>query len=178
MSDKPGDPHNPAEGKFWAWIGWILWRDEADLSRPWPTWLKGVPAVRFYDRFHLSLSLLVHLVAPALVYLIVALSGGSLILAFLLHASAVVARAIQFHATTLGVNVFGHLKTPKWLTIVLALLTGGEALHVHHHAEPVSALHLPRKGFWNRIIDYNGSFLLLLEKLRLARNLVYSPRFA
>ena len=22
FSDKPGDPHNPAEGRFWAWIGW------------------------------------------------------------------------------------------------------------------------------------------------------------
>jgi stearoyl-CoA desaturase (delta-9 desaturase) len=85
---------------------------------------------------------------------------------------------VQFHATTLGVNVFGHLETPKWFTILLALLTGGEALHVHHHEFPKSALHLPKNGFWNRIIDYNGTFLLILSKLRLARNLIVAPQFA
>ncbi|MCG8441716.1 MAG: hypothetical protein MI723_07905 [Caulobacterales bacterium] len=178
LSDKPGDPHNPHESKFWAWIGWIIWRDKNDLSRPMPIWLKTIPAVRFIDRFHFSLSLLVHLVAPAVVYLIVALAGGSLLLTLLLHAAVVVGRGVQFHATTLGVNVFGHLKTPRWLTIFLALLTGGEALHVHHHEFPISALHLPRKGFWNRIVDYNGTVLLVLSRLRLARNLVCAPQFA
>jgi stearoyl-CoA desaturase (delta-9 desaturase) len=178
LSDKPGDPHNPAEGKFWAWIGWIIWRDKNDLKRPTPMWLKAIPAVRFIDRFHISLSVLVHLIAPILIYVIVALAGGSLIFTFLLHATVIVARGVQFHATTLGVNVFGHLKTPKWFTILLALLTGGEALHVHHHDFPKSVLHLPRKGFWNRIVDYNGTFLLLLSKLRLAKNLQFAPQFA
>jgi len=177
FTDKPGDPHNPHESKFWAWIGWILWRDENDLARPTPNWLKSIPAVNFVDRFHNSLSIGMHFVLPALIYLTVALMGGSLILTFLLHATFVVGRAVQFHATTLGVNVFGHLKTPKWFTMILALLTGGEALHVHHHEFPVSALHLPRKGFLNRIIDYNGTFLLLLNKLRLARNLEVAPQF-
>ncbi len=61
-----------------------------------------------------------HLIIPAIIYLIVALSGGSLILTALLHASAVIGRAIQFHATTLGVNVFGHMQTPKWVDYLLA----------------------------------------------------------
>ena len=178
LSDKPGDPHNPHESKFWAWIGWILWRDPQDLERPTPIWLKSIPAVRFIDRFHISLAVLAHLVLPAVVYLIVWLAGGSLIFTFLIHATIVVARGVQFHATTLGVNVFGHLKTPRWFTVTLALLTGGEALHAHHHQFPVSALHLPKHGFWNRIVDYNGTFLLLLSKLRLAKNLVVAPAFA
>jgi stearoyl-CoA desaturase (delta-9 desaturase) len=177
LSDKPGDPHNPHESKFWAWIGWIIWRDQNDLSRPVPMWLKSIPAARFVDRFHISLSLLVHLVVPAAIYLIVALSGGSLILTLLLHAAVIVGRGVQFHATTLGVNVFGHLETPKWFTLVLALLTGGEAIHVHHHDFPKSALHLPKHGFWNRILDYNGTFLLLLSKLRLAKDLKVAPQF-
>ncbi len=178
LSDKPGDPHNPHESKFWAWIGWIIWRDQNDLRRPTPMWLKAIPAVRFIDRFHISLSVLVHLIAPIVIYLLVALLGGSVILTFLLHATVIAARGVQFHATTLGVNVFGHLKTPKWLTILLALLTGGEAIHGHHHDFPKSALHLPRRGFWNRIIDYNGTFLLILSKLRLAKNLQVAPQFA
>ncbi len=178
MSDGPGDPHNPHESKFWAWIGWIIWRDERDLDRPTPLWLKSIPAAQFIDRFHISLSLLVHLLVPAAIYLIVALTGGSLIFTFLLHATVIAGRGVQFHATTLGVNVFGHLETPKWFTILLALLTGGEALHVHHHDFPKSALHLPKNGFWNRIVDYNGTFLLILSKLRLAKNLIVAPQFA
>ncbi|MHA6289551.1 acyl-CoA desaturase [Maricaulis sp. CAU 1757] len=178
FADQPGDPHNPFESKFWAWIGWILWRDENDLKRPMPMWLKDNPVVRFADQFHYSLSLVMHLIVPAVIYLIVALSGGSLILTALLHASVVIGRAIQFHATTLGVNVFGHMKTPKWFDYVLALLTGGEALHDHHHDFPRSALHLPRKGIWNRIVDYNGTALLVMRKLGLAKDLQIAPQFA
>ncbi len=177
MADQPGDPHNPAEGKFWAWIGWILWRDERDMDRPMARWLDRLPVVRWADRFHLSLSLAFHLIIPAIAYGLVALFGGSLVLMAILHASAIIGRSIQFHATTLGVNVFGHIKTPKWFDYFLALLTGGEALHNHHHDFPRSALHLPRKGIWNRIVDYNGTALLVLSKLRLVRNLQIAPQF-
>ena len=178
FSDKPGDPHNPFESKRWAWVGWILWRDENDLARPMPMWLKDNAVVRFADQFHITLSLVMHLIVPAAIYLIVALAGGSLIFTALIHASVVIGRAIQFHATTLGVNVFGHMKTPKWFDYLLALLTGGEALHDHHHEFPRSALHLPRKGFWNRIVDYNGTMLLIMHRLGLAKNLQIAPQFA
>jgi len=177
LADQPGDPHNPAEGKFWAWIGWILWRDERDMDRPMARWLSKLPVVRWADQFHLSLSLVFHLILPALIYGIVALAGGSLVLTMIIHASAIIGRGLQFHATTLGVNVFGHMKTPKWLDYVLALLTGGEALHNHHHDFPRSALHLPRRGIWNRIVDYNGTAILILSKLRLARDLHIAPQF-
>jgi len=177
LSDKPGDPHNPAEGKFWAWIGWLLWRDPNDLERPTPLWLRDIRAVGFFDRNLISLSLLIHLVAPAVIYLAVWALGGSLVLTFMLHASAVIGRAVQFHATTLGVNVFGHLKTPAWADWTLALLTGGEALHDHHHDEPQSALHLPRKGLINRLVDYNGTAILIFEKLRWARDVKIADQF-
>lgn len=178
FADQPGDPHNPLESKLWAWVGWILWRDEDDLKRPMPMWLKDNPVVRFADRHHGWLSLVMHLAVPALIYGIVALAGGSLILTALIHASAVIGRAVQFHATTLGVNVFGHLKTPRWFDYMLALLTGGEALHDHHHDFPRSALHLPKRGIWNRIVDYNGTMLLVLRRLGLAKNLQIAPQFA
>lgn len=178
FADKPGDPHNPNESKVWAWVGWILWRDQKDLDRPMPMWLKDNPVVRFADDFHITLSLVMHLIVPAVIYLIVGLAGGSLIFTAMLHASVVIGRGIQFHATTLGVNVFGHMKTPLWFDYVLALLTGGEALHDHHHEHPRSALHLPKRGIWNRIVDYNGTMLLVLRKLRLAKNLEIAPQFA
>ena len=178
FSDKPGDPHNPCESKRWAWVGWILFRDKKDLMRPMPMWLKTHPVIVWMDGFYNSLSLVIHLIVPAAIYLIVWAAGGSLVLTAIIHASVVIGRAIQFHATNYGINVLGHLKTPKWVDHAIALLTGGEAFHDHHHEQPVSALHRPRKGIWNRIVDYNGTMLLLYEKLGWVRNLKIAPQFA
>lgn len=178
FSDKPGDPHNPFESKRWAWVGWILFRDAKDLMRPIPLWIKAQPIVVWMDRFYNSLSLVLHLVIPAVIYLIVWASGGSLVLTAICHACFVIGRAIQFHATVYGINVLGHLKTPKWADHVIGLLTGGEAFHDHHHDEPQSALHRPRKGLWNRIVDYNGTMLLFYEKIGWVQNLKIAPRFA
>jgi stearoyl-CoA desaturase (delta-9 desaturase) len=178
FADEPGDPHNPKEGLFWAWVGWILWRDETDNRRPMAMWLKSQPVIVWMDRFYHSLSVGLHLGLPALIYLIVWLSGGSLVLTGILHACVILGRAIQFHATVYGINVLGHLPTPKWADYAMALLTGGEAFHDHHHDEPQSALHLPRKGFWNRLFDYNGTILLAMEKIGWVRDLKIAPRFA
>ncbi len=177
LSDQPGDPHNPKESKFWAWIGWLLWRDPEDLKRPMAAWLSRLPLARFTDRHYIALTALVHLVLPAALYVIVHLLGGSLLLAAMLHGAAVMGRAAQFHATTLGVNVVGHLQAPAWLVWLLALLTGGEAFHTHHHDFPRSALHLPKHGLINRLVDYNGTVLLILKKLRLATDLHIAPQF-
>lgn len=178
FSDKAGDPHNPFEGKVWAWVGWILFRDAHENRRPWPLWLKAQPIIVWMDRFYNSLSLVIHLIIPAVIYLIVWAAGGSLLLTGLIHACFVIGRAIQFHATTYGINVLGHLKTPVWADHLIGLLTGGEAFHDHHHDEPQSALHRPRKGVWNRIVDYNGTMLLFYEKLGWVKNLKIAPRFA
>ena len=178
FSDKPGDPHNPFESKRWAWVGWILWRDHRDTQRPLAMWLKNQPAVVWMDRFYNEISLVVHLVIPAAIYLIVWAAGGSLLLTALIHASVVIGRATQFHATVYGINVLGHLKTPIWADHMMALLTGGEAFHDHHHDQPISALHRPRRGVWNRIVDYNGTILLVMEKIGWVRNLKIAPQFA
>lgn len=177
LSDKPGDPHNPHESKFWAWIGWLLWRDENDLKRPLALWLRANSAVTATDKYYYALSIVVHLLVPLAAYAITWALGGSLVLAFLIHAACVTARGVQFHATTLGVNVLGHLPTPAWLDWVMALLTGGEAIHDHHHAHPDSVLHLPRKGVINRLVDYNGTLILAFRKLGLAKNLKIAPQF-
>ena len=178
FSDQPGDPHNPFESKRWAWFGWILFRDQKDLERPMAIWLKRHPIIVWMDRFYNEISLVIHLVIPAAIYGIVWAAGGSLMLTAILHACFVIGRAIQFHATTYGINVLGHLKTPLWADHVVGLLTGGEAFHDHHHDDPVSVLHRPRKGIWNRIVDYNGTAILLLEKLGWVRNVKIAPQFA
>lgn len=177
LSDKAGDPHNPAEGKLWAWMGWLLFRDPNDLQRPTAMWLRDSLTVKILDRHYSLLTLAVHLILPAAIYALVWALGGSIILTFMIHAACVTARGIQFHATILGVNVFGHLKTPLWFDYLLAVLSGGEAFHDHHHDEPVSALHLPRRGLINRLVDYNGTTLLIFEKLRWASNLKIAAQF-
>jgi len=177
LSDKPGDPHNPHEGKLWAWMGWLIFRDPNDLQRPTALWLRDMKTIQILDRHYSLITLAVHLVLPALIYGVVWALGGSLLLTVILHAAAVTARGVQFHATILGVNVFGHLKTPLWADYVLALLTGGEAFHDHHHSDPVSALHLPRRGLFNRLFDYNGTALLVFEKLNWAKDLKIAPQF-
>ncbi|MEO1304472.1 MAG: acyl-CoA desaturase [Pseudomonadota bacterium] len=178
FSDKPGDPHNPFESKRWAWVGWIIWRDAKDMMRPMPMWLKKQPIVVWMDQFYNSISLALHLFIPAIIYLVVWAAGGSLVLTAICHACFVIGRAIQFHATVYGINVLGHLPTPKWADHLIGLLTGGEAFHDHHHDEPQSALHRPRKGVWNRIVDYNGTILLVYEKLGWVKNLKIAPQFA
>ncbi|MEM1037279.1 MAG: acyl-CoA desaturase [Pseudomonadota bacterium] len=178
FSDEPGDPHNPHESKRWAWVGWIIWRDAKDMARPMAFWLKQQPIIVWMDKFYDSLSLVVHLVIPAAIYLIVWAAGGDLVLTAIIHACVVIGRAIQFHATTYGINVLGHLPTPVWADHVIGLLTGGEAFHDHHHDEPQSALHKPRRGLWNRIVDYNGTLLLMYEKLGWVKNLKIAPRYA
>lgn len=178
FSEQPGDPHNPFESKRWAWVGWIIFRDAKDIMRPIPMWMKAQPIVVWMDRFYNSLSLVVHLIVPAAIYLIVWAAGGSLVLTAICHACFVIGRAIQFHATVYGINVLGHLKTPLWADHLIGLLTGGEAFHDHHHDQPQSALHRPRKGLWNRIVDYNGTILLFYEKLGWVKNLKIAPQFA
>ncbi len=178
FSDEAGDPHNPFESKRWAWVGWIIWRDAKDMARPMAMWLKKHPIIVWMDGFYNSLSLILHLFIPGAIYLIVWAAGGSLVLTSICHACFIIGRAIQFHATTYGINVLGHLKTPKWADHLMALLTGGEAFHDHHHEAPVSALHRPRKGLWNRIVDYNGTMLLFYEKLGWVKNLKIAPQFA
>lgn len=178
FADKPGDPHNPYESKRWAWVGWILFRDEKDMKRPMPRWIKTQPIVAWMDGFYNSLSIVLHLIVPAIIYLIVWAAGGSLVLTAIIHACFIIGRAIQFHATVYGINVLGHLPTPKWADHLIGLLTGGEAFHDHHHDEPQSALHRPRKGLWNRIVDYNGTILLVYEKLGWVKNLKIAPQFA
>ena len=143
-----------------------------------PLWLKRQPVIVWMDGFYNSLSLVIHLLIPAAIYLIVWAAGGSLVLTAIIHACVIIGRAIQFHATNYGINVLGHLKTPKWADHAMALLTGGEAFHDHHHDDPASALHRPRKGVWNRIVDYNGTMLLMYEKLGWVKNLKIAPQFA
>ena len=53
------------------------------MKRPLAMWLRDIPGVSFVDRNYNLMSLLIHLLVPAAIYAIVALTGGSLLLTFL-----------------------------------------------------------------------------------------------
>jgi len=71
LSDKPGDPHNPHEGKLWAWMGWLIFRDSGDLERPTALWLRDMKTIQILDRHYSLMTLGMHLMLPALIYLLV-----------------------------------------------------------------------------------------------------------
>ena len=71
FADKPGDPHCPFEGKVWAWVGWIVWRDEKDMKRPMAMWLKKKPVIMWMDRNYYPISFIIHGGVPVLVYVLV-----------------------------------------------------------------------------------------------------------
>ena len=139
-SDKPGDPHSPVDGKWWAHMGWILTgrsmhHDTSTLARYVPDLAK--------DKFHVWITKYHY--APMIMLGIVLLAIGGL--PFLLW-GIFLRTVVGLHATWL-VNSATHswgtrrfatrdLSTNSWW---VALLTFGEGWHNNHHAHPVSARH-------------------------------------
>jgi stearoyl-CoA desaturase (delta-9 desaturase) len=139
-SDKPGDPHSPRDGAWWAHVGWILLGEAnhnntrkmskyaPDLAKdPFYVWLNN------YHWLPLTISAV----------LLFAIGGLPLVL------WAICFRVVfGLHATWL-VNSATHLwgsrrfetrddsRNNWWV----ALLTFGEGWHNNHHAHPTSARH-------------------------------------
>lgn len=139
LTDKPGDPHSPRDGKWWSHVGWILYgslhNQDTVLHRYAPDLCK--------DRFYRLLGV-VHWVPVTLIGIGLFLYGGW---SWLLW-GVFLRITVGFHVTWL-VNSATHLwgsrrfatrddSTNNWW---VALLTGGEGWHNNHHAHPVSATH-------------------------------------
>ncbi|MBV8819087.1 MAG: fatty acid desaturase, partial [Acidobacteriaceae bacterium] len=139
-SDRPGDPHSPREGAFWAHVGWILFGEANHantrlLSKYAPDLAK--------HRFYIWLSNY-HWVPQVVLAAILYAFGGWPMMFWGIFVRVVVG----LHATWL-VNSATHMwgsrrfQTPddsrnNWL---VALVTFGEGWHNNHHAHPVSARH-------------------------------------
>ncbi len=165
LSDKPGDPHSPRDGAWWAHIGWMLW---GNLHG-------GDPALNRYapdltrDRFYVWLSRL-HLVPLIIVSGGLYYFGG---LPWLLWGTGL--RVVIGWHTTWLVNSATHMwgyrnfetrddsRNNWWV----GLITGGEGWHNNHHAHPVSATH----GMAWREPDFNFWCIRLLGYLGLARKI-------
>ncbi|MDE1175668.1 MAG: fatty acid desaturase [Edaphobacter sp.] len=163
LTDKPGDPHSPHDGGWWAHVGWILRGDalhhhEVLLERYAP----DLVSQRFYrvlSRFHWVPLVILGL---ALLWF-----GGwpSVLWGICLRVT------LSQHSTWL-VNSVTHMwgsrrfstKDESRNNFLIALITGGEGWHNNHHAHPVSARHGLAWYEW----DPNFYGIWLLEKLGLA----------
>jgi sn-1 stearoyl-lipid 9-desaturase len=162
-SDKPGDPHSPVDGTWWAHMGWILTgesmhHDTTILAHYVPDLAK--------DRFHVWITKYHYVPIITLGVALLAVGG----LPFLMW-GIFVRTAIGLHATWL-VNSVTHkwgsrrfsthdMSTNNWL---VALLTFGEGWHNNHHAHPTSSRH----GLKWYEVDVNWYGIWMLKMLGLA----------
>jgi fatty-acid desaturase len=173
LTDKPGDPHSPRDGKWWSHIGWILrgalHNETTTLSRYAPDLQRS----RFYRWLEVWHWLPITLTGIVLTGCGTAVGGWKLGLSWLLW-GVLLRVTVGLHATWL-VNSATHLwgsrrfnthddSTNNWW---VALLTGGEGWHNNHHAHPVSATH--GMAWWE--IDFNYWGIRLLALFGLARNI-------
>lgn len=163
-SDKPGDPHSPRDGAFWAHIGWILLgetnhnntkkmgRYTPDLAQhPFYVWLNNyhwVPIV-------------------GLAVLLLAIGGLPLFL------WGICVRIVFGLHATWAVNSITHMWGARRFStrddsrnnLLVALFTFGEGWHNNHHAHPTSARH--GLAWWE--FDISWLQIKLLRMLGIAK---------
>ncbi|HLW55086.1 MAG TPA: acyl-CoA desaturase [Candidatus Angelobacter sp.] len=162
-SDRPGDPHSPREGGFWAHAGWII--TGSTLSNNSPALLPYVPDLR-KDKFHTWISRW-HWVPITVLGVILYAAGGLPLMMWGIFLRTVVG----LHCTWL-VNSATHLwGTRRFATtdtsrnsFWVALLTWGEGWHNNHHAHPQFARH----GLVWYEFDTSWYAICALRALRLA----------
>ena len=139
-SDRPGDPHSPRDGAWWAHVGWIIFgeatrKNTRRLSKYAPDLAK--------HRFYIWLNDYHWLPTVALAALLVAIGGLPLLLwgvclrtVFGLHATWLVNSATHIWGSR-RFATHDDSRNNWWV----ALLTFGEGWHNNHHAHPTSARH-------------------------------------
>jgi len=166
LTDKPGDPHSPRDGKWWSHMGWILMGES--LHKSTDDLARYVPELR-KDRFIVWLSKW-HWLTETILGLGIAYFGGWNYVLWGIFLRTVVG----LHATWL-VNSATHLwGSQRYATgddstnnFVIAMLTFGEGWHNNHHAHPSSARHGLK--WWE--FDLNWYGIQFLRSLGLAKDI-------
>ena len=164
FSDKPGDPHSPRDGAWWAHVMWIIFgegnhNNTALMSKYAPDLGR--------DKFYVWLNTYHWVPLTVLGLTLLAVAGWPMVLwAIFLRVT------FGLHATWLvnsATHLWGSKRFPtrddsrnNWW---VALLTFGEGWHNNHHAHPVSARH----GLAWYELDVSWLQIRLLEKLGLAQ---------
>jgi fatty-acid desaturase len=165
-SDKPGDPHSPRDGAWWAHLIWMMvgepkHSDTAGLSKYAPDLARDPFMVWLNDY---------HWVPLTSLGLILLAAGGWQMVLWGLGLRVV----MGLHATWL-VNSATHLWGARRFETTddsrnnwwVALLTFGEGWHNNHHAHPVSARH----GLAWYELDITYIQLVILSKLGIVSGL-------
>jgi fatty-acid desaturase len=173
LSDRPGDPHTPREGKFWAHMGWILFGDS--MHHDTKTLKRYVPDLG-KDQYHIWITKWhwVPLTVVGLTLLFWGLAIGGVWTAISFVTWGIFLRTtVGLHCTWL-VNSATHIwgsrrfKTRDDATNLwwVAWLSFGEGWHNNHHAHPVSARH----GLAWYEFDVNWISIWTLSKVGLIRD--------
>ena len=166
MTDKPGDPHTPRDGKWWSHIGWIM---RGTAQQHAPSVMRRYAPDLMKDPVHVWLNRLYFVPLIVLGVVLLAVGGWGLMLCGIF-----LRVTLGLHATWL-VNSATHLwgtrrfettddSTNSWW---VALLTFGEGWHNNHHAYPRAAKH----GLTWYEIDMNWWGISTLKLLGLAKDI-------
>jgi sn-1 stearoyl-lipid 9-desaturase len=163
LTDKPGDPHSPRDGKWWSHMGWIVMGKAMHQSTT--ELAPYVPDLR-KDKVHVWLSKY-HWIPVVALGLTILAFGGIQMLMWTMFLRTVV----DLHATWL-VNSATHIwGSQRFQTgddstnnLLIAVLTFGEGWHNNHHAHPTAARHGLR--WWE--LDMNWYGIQVLRMLGLA----------
>ena len=140
LTDRPGDPHSPRDGKWWSHMGWVLMG--RSLHHATSEFSPYVPDLR-KDRFYQLISKW-HWVPLAVLGAVLFVFGGWNYVLW----GIFLRTTIGLHCTWL-VNSATHMwGTRRFATgddstnnFLIAVLTFGEGWHNNHHAHPNSARH-------------------------------------
>jgi stearoyl-CoA desaturase (delta-9 desaturase) len=164
-SDKPGDPHSPRDGGWWAHMLWIIF-GEGNHSNT-QLMMKYAPDLG-RDAFHRWLNTYHWIPLTTLGLVLLAVGGIPMVLwAIFLRVT------LGLHITWLvnsATHMWGTKRFPtrddsrnNWW---VALLTFGEGWHNNHHAHPTSARH----GLAWYELDISWLQIALLKKLGIAKS--------
>lgn len=189
-SDEQPDPHTPLVTFFWGHMGWLIYQNKyfgtADF---YDRYARDILKDPFYFRLERNFMYLwVYLAHAALFYLAGLAIGwwmagelaGGLQFGASLLVWGVIVRTVYVWHITWAVNSVTHLwgyrnydvsdsSRNNWL---IGLTNNGEGWHNNHHASPRCAAHGHK--WWE--LDLTYTFILLLEKIGLAKNVVHPSR--
>jgi stearoyl-CoA desaturase (delta-9 desaturase) len=179
-SDRPGDPHSPAQhGFLWSHTGWFMAREHFGTRTALVRDLARYPELRLLDRFDIAVPFLLALALFAAGELLgveapwLGTDGWQLLVW-----GFCVSTVVLYHAT-FTVNSLAHrLGSRRYATRddsrnnwFIALFTLGEGWHNNHHHYPLAA----RQGFYWWEIDLTYYALRLLALLGLVWDLKPVP---
>jgi stearoyl-CoA desaturase (delta-9 desaturase) len=164
-SDKPGDPHSPRDGGWWAHMLWIIFGEgnhsNTQLMSKYAPDLARDPFYRWLNTYH-------WVPLTVLGLFLLAVAGWPMVFwAIFLRVT------VGLHVTWLvnsATHMWGTKRFPtrddsrnNWW---VALLTFGEGWHNNHHAHPTSARH----GLAWYEVDISWLQIRLLRALGIAKN--------